>query len=404
MKLAEEMAAKATDVGDRKNRKRKRTAKGRDWDVEINRETSSGEEPSVQPDSAKNDIHTTKSAKEKNVAKRKKSNKSGDTKQEKTNQKQAQKTAEIASRKSLAAQFFGKAADSEKGQDSSEKQMAPIIVDDCSDQQEIDRRMTEKYDMTDIDTTEPTSTVRTTQQCEHYTHVQPDKTMPGHTPLTGRPQSTLSTTLIARPAGLTPSYNPAPQPTPPITPVTQPTGLTATYNPAPQPTPPITPVTQPADLVATYNPAPQPSKFTPALKPARTPLMQVDNTPVTPIIGTPVRTHPAKTPLTSRNVNADPRTYETPTSSRFNQHATSSMEPIRHRQQEREDFGGIFRSSLSLALGEEAENYSYLDDLHADEPREDETNACANCEVLKREIEALKQNQIPGTSFTYTLY
>lgn len=117
--------------------------------------------------------------------------------------------------------------------------------------------------MTDIDTTEPTSTVRTTQQCEHYTHVQPDKTMPGHTPLTGRPQSTLSTTLIARPAGLTPSYNPAPQPTPPIT-----------------------PVTQPADLIATYNPAPQPSKFTPALKPARTPLMQVDNTPVTPIIGT----------------------------------------------------------------------------------------------------------------------
>ena len=382
MKLAEEMAAKATDVGDRKNRKRKRTAKGRDWDVEINRETSSGEEPSVQPDSAKNDIHTTKSAKEKNVAKRKKSNKSGDTKQEKTNQKQAQKTAEIASRKSLAAQFFGKAADSEKGQDSSEKQMAPIIVDDCSDKQEIDRRMTEKYDMTDIDTTEPTSTVRTTQQCEHYTHVQPDKTMPGHTPLTDRPQSTSSTTLIARPAGLTPSYNPA----------------------APQPTPPITPVTQPAGLIATYNPAPQPSKFTPALKPARTPLMQVDNTPVTPIIGTPVRTHPAKTLLTSRNVNADPRTYETPTSSRFNQHATSSMEPIRHRQQEREDFGGIFRSSLSLALGEEAENYSYLDDLHADEPREDETNACANCEVLKREIEALKQNQIPGTSFTYTLY
>ena len=106
VKLAEEMAAKATDVGDRKNRKRKRTAKGRDWDVEINRETSSGEEPSVQPDSAKNDIHTTKSAKEKNVAKREKSNKSADTKQEKTNQKQAQKTAEIASRKSLAAQFF----------------------------------------------------------------------------------------------------------------------------------------------------------------------------------------------------------------------------------------------------------------------------------------------------------
>ena len=259
--------------------------------------------------------------------------------------------------------------------------MAPIIVDDCSDKQEIDRRMTEKYDMTDIDTTEPTSTVRTTQECEHYTHVQPDKTMPGHTPLTGRPQSTSSTTLIARPAGLTPFYNPAPQPTPPITPVTQPAGLTATY-----------------------NPAPQPSKFTPALKPARTPLMQVDNTPVTPIIGTPVRTQPAKTPLTSRNVNADPRTYETPTSSRFNQRATSSMEPIRHRQQEREDFGGIFRSSLSLALGEEAENYSYLDDLHAEEPREDETNACANCEVLKREIEALKQNQIPGTSFTYTLY
>ena len=64
VKLAEEMAEKSTDVGDRQNRKRKRTAKGRDWDVEINWETSSGEKPSVQPDSAlKHYIHTTKSAK-----------------------------------------------------------------------------------------------------------------------------------------------------------------------------------------------------------------------------------------------------------------------------------------------------------------------------------------------------
>ena len=117
VKLAEEMAEKSTDVGDRQNRKRKRTAKGRDWDVEINRETSSGEKPFVQPDSAlKHYIHTTKSAKDKNPAKKKKSNKSGDTKQEKANEKQAQKTAVIASRKSLAAQFFGKAVISEKEQ------------------------------------------------------------------------------------------------------------------------------------------------------------------------------------------------------------------------------------------------------------------------------------------------
>ena len=223
--------------------------------------------------------------------------------------------------------------------------------------------------------------VQTTQQCEDYSDVEPDRTLQAHTPLMGRPQSTSSTALVARPAGLTPAFNPAPKPAPPNTPFTQPAGLTPSY-----------------------NPATKPSTFTPAVKQARTPLVQVDNTPGTPVIGTAVRNHPAKHPLSYHNipVNAEPRIYETPTTLRSNQHATSSMQmkPIRRRQQEPDDFGGLFRSSLSLAFGEEAENYSYLNDLHADEPREAKTNACANCEVLKREIEALKQNHIPGTSFT----
>ena len=201
--------------------------------MEINRETSSGEKPSVQPDSAlKHYIHTTKSAKDKNPTKKEKSNKSGDTKQEKANEKQAQKTAVIASRKSLAAQFFGKAVISEKEQESTEKQMVPVIVDDCNDKQETDRRMTEKYDMTDIDLT---STVQTTQQCEDYSDLEPDRTLQAHTPLMGRPQSTSSTALVARPAGLTLAFNPAPKPAPPNTPLTQPAGLTPCYNPATKP-------------------------------------------------------------------------------------------------------------------------------------------------------------------------
>ena len=47
MKLAEELASRTqSDVGERKNHKRKRMEKGRDWDSENDRETRfSGEQP-----------------------------------------------------------------------------------------------------------------------------------------------------------------------------------------------------------------------------------------------------------------------------------------------------------------------------------------------------------------------
>jgi len=65
-----------------------------------------------------------------------------------------------------------------------------------------------------------------------------------------------------------------------------------------------------------------------------------------------------------------------------------------------EDFSSLH---YAFAYGDEPINYSYLDDLHSEgEPRPlaaAESSACANCEVLKKEIEFLKQNQMPGTNF-----
>ena len=390
------MAEKSANVGHRKDRKRKRTEKGRDWDKEIGEETLSGKQPSdvlsiTGPDSGKNDMQTSKSPKENPPQKKKKISKTGEKQQEKPQEKQmhktakciagkkqekqkdnqtqktaaivagktqekpkekqVQKTAEIVARKTLATEFFSNVVNSSTDRDA-EKQKAdaaPIIIDDC-DKQETDRRMTEKYDITEP--TSNSSQVQTTQRCEHrYICVQPVKSTTVHTPVTRPPLSTPLNTPVAQPPVFTPSN----------------------------------------------NLAPQPHQLTPAVIPVQSPVMQGGNTLVTPAVGNPVRTHePAKTPLTLLNnsVNAEPRTIDTATTS--------------HRQQERGDFGGLFTTSLRLAYGDEPISYSYLDDLHSEgEPRPlaaAESSACANCEVLKKEIEFLKQNQMPGTNFTLTLY
>lgn len=393
-KLAEEMAEKSAIVGQKKGCKRKRTEKGRDWDKEIGEETAqSGKQPpdiqsTTGSDSGKDDIQTSKSPKKYPPQKRKKITKTGEKQQKKPQEKQMQKTAEciagkkqekqkenqtqktaeivaekkqkkpakekqvqkaaeIVARKTLATDFFSNVLNSsDRNAEKQKADAAQILIDDY-DKEETDRQMAEKYDLTE--TASNSSQVQTAKRCEdRYICVQPVKSTTVHTPVTRPPLSTPLNTPVARPPVFTPSNNP------------------------------------------------QPHQLTPTVISVQTPVMQNGNTPVTPAVGNPVRTHePAKTPLTPNNsVNAEPRIIDPATTS--------------HRQQECGDFGGLFTTSLRLAYGDEPVNYSYLDDLHSEgEPRPlaaAESSACANCEVLMKEIEFLKQNQMPGTNFTLTLY
>lgn len=129
------MAEKSANVGHRKDRKRKRTEKGRDWDKEIGEETLSGKQPSdvlsiTGPDSGKNDMQTSKSPKEnphkkrKKLAKPEKNNRKSqkkskcrkllsaslEKKQEKQKENQTQKTAEIVAGKKKTGKAKRKAS------------------------------------------------------------------------------------------------------------------------------------------------------------------------------------------------------------------------------------------------------------------------------------------------------
>lgn len=66
-----------------------------------------------------------------------------------------------------------------------------------------------------------------------------------------------------------------------------------------------------------------------------------------------------------------------------------------------EDFGGLIRSSMSLANGD-VDDDIYMDYLDESPPLvTSNTPKCDNCEMLKKEIESLKANQMPGTSFFF---
>lgn len=148
VKLAEELATKSSDVSDRRGRKRKTTEKGRDWD----RETSvSEEQPSRQPssseDKANNKKQENKSIKKKSPKKKKKGETSN--KQQKAKEKKLQKTAEIVSRQSLAAQFFGTVADTEKQGDAKDRNTPIITVHDHDSELSVTtQQMTEKQNRT----------------------------------------------------------------------------------------------------------------------------------------------------------------------------------------------------------------------------------------------------------------
>ena len=66
-----------------------------------------------------------------------------------------------------------------------------------------------------------------------------------------------------------------------------------------------------------------------------------------------------------------------------------------------EDFGGLIRSSMSLTNGD-VDDDIYMDYLDESPPLvTSSTPKCDNCEMLKKEIECLKANQMPGTSFFF---
>ena len=148
MKLAEELATRSSDVSDRRGRKRKRTEKGRDWD----RETSvSEEQPSLQPSSSEEKAKD-KKQENKSIKKKLPKKKKGETsnKQQKAKEKKLQKTAEIVSRQSLAAQFFGTVADTKKQGGDAKDRNTPIITvpDHDSELSVTNKQMTEKQNRT----------------------------------------------------------------------------------------------------------------------------------------------------------------------------------------------------------------------------------------------------------------
>ena len=337
VKLAEELATRSFDVGDRRGRKRKRTEKGRDW----YRETSvSEEQPSLQPSSSEEKAKD-KKQENKSIKKKSPKKKKGETsnKQQKAKEKKLQKTAEIVSRQSLAAQFFGTVADTEKQGEDAEDRNTPIITvhDYDSELSVTNKQMTEKQNRT------------TTFQSSKDDHTRRNTTFtPDLTTVNVRDDSPISPAMAA----------------PTLAPVSF-----SVMTPINKPSPPSrggTPTNQ-KNSIAFSQPDYVPSSATPTSD--RHPVKMVQN-------GSPA-------------------------------------ESLNNRQQENEDFGGLFRSSLSLAYGDDDDTgnipqpeYSFLEDLNESGPHSspespmaasNSSSTCATCEQLKTQIDVLKRNQMPGT-------
>ena len=76
-----------------------------------------------------------------------------------------------------------------------------------------------------------------------------------------------------------------------------------------------------------------------------------------------------------------------------------NSKPTPVHQPPSEDFGGLIRSSMSLANGD-VDDDIYMDCLDESPALvTSNTPRCDNCEMLKKEIQYLKTNQMPGTSF-----
>ena len=126
-----------SEAGGRTGRKRKKTKKGRDWDQET---SVSEEQPSRQSSSSEE-----KAKDKKKKSPKKKKRESLNKHKKATEEKKLQKTAEIVSRQSLAAQFFGTVADTEKQGDAKVVNTPIITVHDHDSEVSVtNKQMTER--------------------------------------------------------------------------------------------------------------------------------------------------------------------------------------------------------------------------------------------------------------------
>lgn len=249
-----------------------------------------------------------------------------------------QKTAEIASRQSLAAQFFGTVADTEK-QGVAKDRNTPIITvhDHDSELSVTNQQMTEKQNRT------------MTFQSSKDDHTRRNTTF----------TRDLTTINVCHDSPISPAL---------VAPTLAPVNFSV-----------LTPIN---------TPSPPSRGGTLTNQKNYTALSQPDCVP------------PQATPTSDRH----------PVTMAQN---GSPAESLSNWQQENEDFGGLFRSSISLAYGDEDDTgnipqpeYSFLEDLNESGPQSspespmaasNSSSTCANCEQLKRQIDVLKRNQMPGT-------
>ena len=244
-----------------------------------------------------------------------------------------QKTAEIASRQSLAAQFFGTVADTEKQGDAQDRNTQIITVHDHDSELSVtNKQLTGKQNRS------------TTFQSSKNDHARRNTTF----------TRDLTTVNVRDDSPISPA------------------------------------------LAAT-------------LAPVNFSVMMPINTPSPPSRGgTP--TNPKKSTTLSQPDYVSPSA--TPTSDRHPVTMAPNRSPaesLNNRQQENEDFGGLFRSSLSLAYGDHDHDtgnipqpeYSFLEDLNESGPESSPespmaaSNSSSTCEHLQ--IDVLKRNQMPGT-------
>ena len=249
-----------------------------------------------------------------------------------------QKTAEIVSRQSLAAQFFGTVAGTEKQGDAKDRNTPIITVYDHNSELSVtNKQMTEKQNGT------------TTFQSSKDDHARQNTTFTSDIiTVNVRDDSPISPALAA---------------------------------------PTLAPVNF-SVMMPINTPSPPSRGGTPTNQKNYTTLSQPGYVP------------PSPTPTSDRHLV------------KMGQNG-SPAESLNNRQQENEDFGGLFRSSLSLAYGDDDDTgnipqpeYSFLEDLNESGPQSppespmaasNSSSTCANCEQLKRQIDILKRNQMPGT-------
>lgn len=385
--MAEELDEKSQaslDKDTKEPRKRKRTEKGRSWDETVEHETVIAkklivdqpserghsstqaivqEETSLPKETVSADKPGGKSKKKPvrqpppkqkaAAAERKEKEKSNETRSQKTNEKKEQKSAEIQARKSLADQFF-EAAHPKK----------PAFTTNSMTVGQENREMIAEHCITDMGTKQTPISIDEGPM----------------TPL----QTQLNKTSYVTP--VLENRNPNKRAF---------NGRTAEM---------LTP-NQPRSNAFTKTPTFHYDNIRPTTFPAQGEREDFEELSCAP--STNIKTSYFSPVLNNSNRHASDRQSETntplPRVDALRKTLPIHVESIRpttdtlHSQTESGDLGGLFRASMSLANGDIDEDDSFFYD--PDQPPPLATNTlseCPNCEKMKKEIESLKRNQMPG--------